>query len=189
MQQETWDNAALYHACAAQGSDAQVSAYEVLWGYLHTTAFRMLREYPDADAFAADCAQIGLIKIHQNLATCKEPAAFRGWAASIVRRVVLDEMRRPDHARRVAMPDDEEHHDWLARVPAPPEPIDLRGLLLTALEHGPLSDRSRRVIVGKYLEDVSDEALARVESDLANQSVLPSSRAGHACEEPRIITT
>jgi RNA polymerase sigma factor (sigma-70 family) len=174
VSETTWDNQTLYAACADHGSERQVAAYEMLWAYLHGVAYWMVRERPDPDAFAADCAQIALLKIHQNLDRCQEPAAFRAWAARIVRRTVLDELRRPDHARRASLPDDEEQDDWFGSVPPIPEPVDLRGLLLAAIEHGPLSDRSRRVVVGKFLDDVPDEMLARTESELAAQAVLPS---------------
>lgn len=174
MPDETWDNQTLYDACRQDGSDAQVTAYEMLWASLHATAYWMVRERPDAGAMASDCAQIALIKIHNNLDQCQEPAAFRQWATRIARRVVLDELRRPEHARRVALPEDEDRASWLASVPAAAEPVDLRGLLLAAIQHGPLSDRSRRVITGRFLDEVSDEDLARVETELAGQPVLPS---------------
>jgi hypothetical protein len=47
---------------------------------------------------------------------------------------------------------------------------ELRGLL----ERAPMSARSRRVVVGRYFDDVADERLAMAESELAGQPVLPS---------------
>src|SRR4029453_683885 len=128
------------------GSDAQIEAFESLWGDLYRIAYALLHDRPGGDALAADCAQAALIKVHRNLAQCRNPAAFREWAAQVVRRVVIDELRRPEHARRVALPHDHDHNPPLPTPPAPLPADDLRTLLLAAIEHGPLSERSRRVV-------------------------------------------
>ncbi|HEX5690107.1 MAG TPA: sigma factor, partial [Roseiflexaceae bacterium] len=141
-----YDSQTLYQACAEDGSDAQIDAYEVLWADLYKIALRMLRDRLGGDALAADCAQAALIKVHRNRAQCRAPAAFREWAAQVVRRVVLDELRRPEHARRAPLPDDDDHPSVVAITPLPPG-ADLRSTLMEAIEHGPLSDRSRRVVL------------------------------------------
>lgn len=169
---ERTDNQALYDACCDAGSDAQAEAFGVLWTYLHRIAFWMVRERPDASAIASDCVQVTLIKIHANLDKCKEPGAFRAWASQIVRRTVLDELRRPEYSRTTALP--EHDHDTAISVPAPTENMDVRSYLLTAIEHGPLSERSRRVVLGRYLHDQSDEILAHIESELSGQTIRPS---------------
>jgi RNA polymerase sigma factor (sigma-70 family) len=166
------DSQALYAACASDGSDAQIDAYESLWTDLYRIAFAMLRERPGGDALAADCAQAALIKIHRNLAQCRNPAAFREWAAQVARRVVLDELRRPEHARRAPLPGDDDHA--AVQADGPPADGDLRATLLAAIEHGPLSDRSRRVVLGRFFQEQHDEALAQAESAIAGQPVLPS---------------
>jgi RNA polymerase sigma factor (sigma-70 family) len=168
-----YDSQTLYHACADDGSDAQIDAYEALWVDLYRIALPMLRDRPGGDALAADCAQAALIKVHRNLAQCRAPAAFREWAAQVVRRVVLDELRRPEHARRAPLPDDDDHGAVVAPVPLAPG-ADLRTTLLDAIAHAPLSDRSRRVVLGRFFQEQPDEALAQAESVLAAQPVLPS---------------
>jgi RNA polymerase sigma factor (sigma-70 family) len=168
------DSQTLFAACADEGSDAQIDAFESLWGDLYRIAYAMLHDRPGGDALAADCAQAALIKVHRNLAQCRNPSAFREWAAQVVRRVVIDELRRPEHARRAALPDDDDHNAALATPPTTAPSDDLRTLLLAAIEHGPLSERSRRVVLGRYFDEQPDEALARVESGLASQEVLPS---------------
>ena len=168
------DSQTLFAACADDGSDAQIDAFESLWGDLYRIAYAMLHDRPGGDALAADCAQAALIKVHRNLAQCRNPAAFREWAAQVVRRVVIDELRRPEHARRAALPDDDDHSPALATPPAAPSSEDLHTLLLAAIEHGPLSERSRRVVLGRYFDEQPDEALARAESALSGQEVLPS---------------
>jgi len=167
------DSQTLYAACGDDGSDAQIDAFEQLWSDLYRLAYTMLRDRPGGDLLAADCAQAALIKVYRNLAQCRNPAAFREWAAQVLRRVVIDELRRPEHARRVALPENGEHSAMLAAPPDTSPDADLRATLLTAIERGPLSDRSRRVVVGRYFNEQPDEALARAESDLAGQAVLP----------------
>jgi hypothetical protein len=88
--------------------------------------------------------------------------------------VVLDELRRAEHTRRVPLPDDSEYSPWLAVPPNPAESGDLRALLLAAIEQGPLSERSRRVVIGRYFREQADEALAQAESQQTGQPVLAS---------------
>jgi RNA polymerase sigma factor (sigma-70 family) len=168
------DSPSLYAACANDGSAAQIDAFESLWGDMYRIAYAMLRDRPGGDALAADCAQNALIKVHRNLTQCRNPAAFREWAAQVVRRVVIDELRRPEHARRAALPDSDDHGPAFVAPPVTAPSDDLRALLLAAIEHGPLSDRSRRVVLGRYFGEQPDEALAQTESALAGQEVLPS---------------
>jgi RNA polymerase sigma factor (sigma-70 family) len=168
-----YDSQTLYNACADEGSDAQIDAYEALWADLYRIALSMLRGRPGGDALAADCAQAALIKVHRNLAQCRAPAAFREWAAQVARRVVLDELRRPEHVRRAPLPDDDDHRA-VAVTYSPPHGADLRTTLLEAIAHGPLSERSRRVVLGRFFQEQPDEALAQAESALAGQPVLPS---------------
>jgi RNA polymerase sigma factor (sigma-70 family) len=160
----------LYAACVLEGSDAQADAYRQLFRELYRVAYGMLRARPDGEALAADCAQAALIKVHRSLSQCREPATFRAWAAQIARRAVLDALRRPAQARHAPL---EEHEAALA-APPPEPPSDLRGLLLDAVRHGPLSQRSRRVIVGRLFEERADEELAAEEARLAGEPVLPS---------------
>ncbi len=160
----------LYNACRQEGSDAQADAYRQLFRELYRVAYGMLRARPDGEGLAADCAQAALIKVHRSLEQCREPATFRGWAAQIARRTVLDALRRPAQTRQVPLDD---HEATLAAPPLEPT-ADLRGLLLDALRRGPLSDRSRRVIVGRYFDERADEELAAEEARLAGEPVLPS---------------
>jgi RNA polymerase sigma factor (sigma-70 family) len=168
------DSQSMYEACAREGTEAQRDAFEQLWRQLYRVAYGMLHSHPDGEALAADCAQIALIKVHRNLAQCRNPASFREWAAQIARRAVLDELRRPDHRRRAALPDDDHQHPAAAEAYAPAEAADLRAALLAIVARGPLSDRSRRVVLGRYFEEQPDEALARVESLLSGRPTLPS---------------
>lgn len=164
----------LYDACQQTGSDAQIDAFEVLWAHLYRIAYKMLIDRPGGEALAADCAQTAMIKIHQNLGQCRNPAVFRAWAAQVLRRVVIDELRRPEHRHRAPLPEHDEHGPLAISEEMLDTSNDLRATLLNAIEHGPLSDRSRRVIKGRYFEEQPDEILASAESQRVGQQVLPS---------------
>ncbi|HEY1013755.1 MAG TPA: sigma-70 family RNA polymerase sigma factor [Herpetosiphonaceae bacterium] len=168
------DQRQLYAACGRDGSPEQARAFELLWQQMYRIAYAMLRAAPDGDALAADCAQLALIKLHRNLGQCRQPEAVREWAGQIVRRTVLDELRRPAQRRRANLPDDDDHLPWLAAPELLETSDDLAALLREVVERGPLSARSRRVVAGRYFAEQPDEALARAESELAGQQVLPS---------------
>lgn len=160
----------LYAACLRDGSDAQADAFRELWGHLYRVAYAMVGRRPDGEAMAADCAQAALVRVHGQLGQCREPAAFRAWAAQIARRAVLDALRREAAARLVPLPEG----DHALAAPPPEPPSALRDVLLAALRSGPLSERSRRVIMGRFFEDRPDETLAAVEAGLSGEPVLPS---------------
>jgi RNA polymerase sigma factor (sigma-70 family) len=168
------DDRRLFEDCLNDGSVAQVTAFETLWRYLYRIAYSMLHTRADGEALAADCAQLALVKIHRNLSQCRTPEAFRGWSAQILRRVVIDELRRPEIARRAELNENvggpAQSDDMLGSIDAD----DLRTLLLTVIQRGPLSERSQRVVLGRYFDEQPDEALAQAESQLSGQIVLPS---------------
>jgi len=167
---QTADSRALYEACRRDGTDAQADAFSALWGQLYRVTYAMLRGRPEGEALAADCAQAALLKVHRSLDQCRDPAAFRGWAAQIARRAVIDALRQPAQARTVPLADAEQ-----ALAVAPPsDPDELRATLLHAIEHGPLSDRSRRVVLGRFFHERTDEQLADAEARLAGERLLPS---------------
>ncbi len=170
------DSADLYHACGSSDRAIQSKAYNVLWDYLYRIAFHITAQQPDQEALAQDCAQRALIRIHQQRQRCEEPKAFRTWSRRIVSNLVIDELRRrkrlqplpePGHeSRQVESDDINPEIETLASLTA----VSLRHLL----QEAPVSDRSRRVIIGRYLDDHDDETLAQTESRLAGNMVLPS---------------
>jgi RNA polymerase sigma factor (sigma-70 family) len=164
------DNELLYRACLQDGSLAQAQAFEVIWQYVYSIAYSMLSTRLDGDALAADCAQTAIIKVYRNLAQCHDPARFRSWSAQITRHIVIDELRRPEHRYRADIPD--ALADPLSLTTAA-DTGDLQTILWEALHHGPLSERSRRVIVGRYFEEQADEVLAQIESQTSDTVVLP----------------
>lgn len=164
----------LYAACQNHGSDQQADAFEQLSVFFYRIAYAMLQDRPAGADLAADCMQLALVKVYQNLEQCQEPAAFRGWAAQILRRVVLDTLRQLVAARLDPLPDEQSALPPVLIAPAIAEPDDLGAFLQQAIVRAPLSDRSRRVVVGRFFEDRPDSELALAESARDSQTVLPS---------------
>lgn len=166
----------LYAACQSDDTTLQAQAYTSLWNYLYRAVYHIVRNQPEPEAMAQDLTQIALERIHQRLGECREPAAFRSWSRRIVSNLALDELRR---RKRLIV--DETPTDY-----APPEALTAAspektvtastGMedLITLLEQAPISDRSRRVVSGRYITDLPDEELAEKESELAAKEVLPS---------------
>lgn len=152
----------------------------MLWEYLFRVALKVVYDQPDAEALAQDCAQAALVRVHQRLPECRTPEAFRAWARRIASNLAIDALRR--RKRLVPLdptrPTPESGPDPLG-TPAPlPEVRALARLELAELrrllELAPISERSRRVVIGRYLDDVPDEVLAEEESELGEGDVLPS---------------
>lgn len=166
------ESTALHAACGSPDTAVQTAAYHTLWHYLYRVAVAMTHSQPDGDALAQDCAQRALLRVHQQYDRCNEPQAFRVWARRIVSNLVIDELRRrqrlqplPESGPDLAQPARVES-EVLGEVTA----VSLRQLLTQA----PISDRSRRVVIGRYLDNDDDETLAQTESRLAGSEVLPS---------------
>lgn len=170
------DSAALYHACRSADLARQSQAYRTLWTYLYRVTYQLVHDQADADALAQDCTQRTLVRIHQRLIECREPNAFRTWARRIASNLTIDELRR--RRRLTPLPDEENGATAPPYVVVAPEQTVFATMqqdaLRALLTQSPMSERSRRVVIGRYLDDSDDEALAQVESDLAGATVLPS---------------
>ncbi len=171
---ETLDDRTLYVACQQDGTDIQTDAFKQLWSHLYRIAYAMLHSQRDPAAVASECTQKSLIKIHRSLDQCRNPAVFREWAAQVLRRVVLDELRRPEYRRQTTIAIDEEHGPWLAAPQQLAGVTDVRALLHEVILHGPLSERSQRVVIGRYFDEQTDEVLAHAETQRAGQQIRPS---------------
>lgn len=169
---EYLENEALYAACLQYGSDIQLEAYQQLSLHVYRIAYSMLYNQPAGAELAADSMQTALLKIHQNIQQCREPAAFRAWAGQITRRVVLD-ILRPMNVQRTEYLTEDTHLPASAHIPPPADPDELAMVLRKALTSANLSERSRRVVIGRFFEERDDNDLAQVESTLAGQPILP----------------
>lgn len=170
------DSADLFNACGSADTAVQAAAYRELWTYLYRVAWHMTSRQPDQEALAQDCAQRALVRIHQQRLRCQEPKAFHAWSRRIVSNLVIDELRR--RQRLQPLPDSESKRLPPLSPTANPESKTLGRLTAVALRQllnqAPISDRSRRVVIGRYLDDHDDEQLAQIESELAGEAVLPS---------------
>ncbi|MBE7531513.1 MAG: sigma-70 family RNA polymerase sigma factor [Ardenticatenaceae bacterium] len=168
------DSAAWYNAC----QHADPDAYSALFVYLSRVALQVVYDQPEAESLAQDCAQTALIRIHHRLDECREPAAFRTWARQIASHIAIDALRR--RARLTFAAEDE--LDVALSGAALAQPLLEKQTaaaahlqdLYAALQNAPISDRSRRVVVGRYLQELPDDVLATLESKLTGTAVLPS---------------
>jgi RNA polymerase sigma factor (sigma-70 family) len=173
MDGETW-----YRACQEPDLPTQTAAFTTLFVYLSRVALHIVYDQPGAETLAQDCAQTALIRIHQRLAECREPAAFRTWSRQIVSHIAIDTLRR--RARLTFAYEDE--LDTMSSSLAAEQPTleeqtaaTLHTQALhTAIQSAPISDRSRRVVIGRYLQELPDEVLATLESKLTGVEMLPS---------------
>jgi RNA polymerase sigma factor (sigma-70 family) len=172
------DSLTWFAACQNPDPQVQTSAYEALFIYLSRAALHIVRDQPGAEALAQDCAQIALIRIHERLDECRKPTAFRTWARQIVSHLAIDALRRRSKLTFAA----EDVLESVVREAvedevSPEEEIttaDNESALYVTIHSAPISDRSRRVVIGRYLRDLPDEPLAEKESELAGTTVLPS---------------
>ena len=171
-----FESSALYAACVSEDTAVKSKAYRTLWAYLYQIAYSLVLNQPDADALAQDCAQRALMRVHDKFDTCEEPRAFRVWSRRIVHNLTIDELRR----RKRFQPLDDNHpttpNPHLSE--ATPENEVLPQLTAQALRDllavAPISDRSRRVVIGRFLDNLPDDQIAQAETDLANAPVRPS---------------
>lgn len=170
------DSADLYEACGSSDRTIQAEAYQVLWEYLYRIALHITAQQPDQEALAQDCAQRALIRIHQQRLRCEEPKAFRTWSRRIVSNLTIDELRR---RKRLQPLPDPTHEAQLDTQTAPNPELETADLLTAVslrhlLQTSPMSERSRRVVIGRYLDDRDDDSLAQTESELAGEDLRPS---------------
>lgn len=164
----------LYAACRSDNMEKQAAGYQALWDYLYRVTYTVLRDQPSPDALAQEIAQKAIIKIHQQIETCRSAAAFRSWSRTIASRLAIDELRA---RKRLVFNLDEVAEYGPADEGDSPEQVvgdvalakDVRELL----QHAPISDRSYRVIKGRYLDEINDEEIASAESTVAGREVLP----------------
>ncbi len=168
------DSAVWYYDCQA----ANPQAYTALFTYLSQVALQLVYDQPEAESLAQDCAQAALIRIHQRLEECREPAAFRAWARQIASHIAIDALRH--RARLTFAADDDLDHilsDTAVEKPTLEEQTAVATHLhdlYVVIKRAPISDRSRRVVIGRYLQELPDDTLAQIESRLAGADTLPS---------------
>ncbi|MBE7557125.1 MAG: RNA polymerase sigma factor [Anaerolineales bacterium] len=177
--QVSLDSVQLYRACYSPDEQVRYAAYEILWEYLYRVALKVVYDQPDAEALAQDCAQTALLRIHERLTDCNEPNTFRAWARRITSNVAIDALRRQKRLIPLETGSDDERivpQSSVKQSGVDTEVLNGVGLdeLRSLLSQAPMSTRSQRLVLGRYLDGKRDEELARIESDLVNQTVLSS---------------
>ena len=174
-----WTAPELYAACAHGSPETRQAAYLALWEYLLRAVTCIVYDQPNAQEVAQDCAQEALFRIHQRLDDCHQPEAFLAWARRIAAHLAIDELRRT--RRLLPLDDPGDEPEPVTQYPSPEESPEAQAQQSTQLaglrrllQAAPVSKRSQRAVAGRYLDDLPDEDLARQESQLSGQTVLPS---------------
>jgi RNA polymerase sigma-70 factor (ECF subfamily) len=178
MRADLVESTVLYAHCNSDNVALQAEAYQTVWAYLYRVALHLVRDQLDAEALAQDCAQDALIRIHARLAECREPKAFRSWARRIVTNLCIDELRKRNRRHLAQEEPDELHCEDRVESPMSPEAMvidwESSNSIRQGLRRAPISERSYRTMVARYLEDMPDEELAKRESERTGQTLLPS---------------
>lgn len=173
------ESTALYNRCQPS-SPHQAEAYIDLFEYLYRISFGMVYKQPDGEALAQDCAQDALVKIHQGIDDLVEPKAFLSWSRRIVHNRTIDELRKRKRLQplipEISYEEAPDLPPQFLKMAAEKTVADQmsKDALRLLLEHAPISERSRRVVIGRFLDDVDDETLAKYEAKLVQNEVLPS---------------
>lgn len=173
-----WTDLELYEACGQDGSEQQRLAFDVLYQELYAISLYMWQTTMAAEprALAQDCAQEAVVKVWKYLDTCKQPATLRSWAKSIVRNQTLNEIAK---LKRKATDSLEEHHDTplLDEGATPDDSLQAKEkyqAILDLLAIAPLSERSRYVILAKYLLQMTEEEISQALSQKEGSDIKPS---------------
>jgi len=175
---QQWSDQALYAALQQQGSDVQRAAFEQLYRELFAIAHFMVQSAAVAEprAVAQDCAQEALVKVWKNLDTCERIETFRNWARKIVRNQTLNELARLRRQPEASL--EREAHEALVDPENSPAnavaATERYSAILDLLATAPISDRSRFVILAKYLMGMTEEEIAQALSQREGASLKPS---------------
>jgi RNA polymerase sigma factor (sigma-70 family) len=173
-----WSDRKLYEACGQEGSDQQQQGFALLYEEFYTIALFMVQNAatPQPEELAQDCAQEALIKVWKNLATCTQPNAFRHWAKTILRNQTLNELARLKRKREDSLDHDPEQ--TLSQPQGNPAVVvaqsEKYNRLLDLLATAPISERSRYVILAKYLAQMTEEEISQALSAKEKSEVRPS---------------
>ncbi|MCB9431270.1 MAG: RNA polymerase sigma factor [Ardenticatenaceae bacterium] len=164
-----YESSELYAGCLSEETAVCNEAYRVLWHILYRVAFAMMH---GNEMVAEGYAQKSIERVFSKIDSCESPDKFVAWAQRLTRNLILDELRR--EKRLVEW---EDGYD-------PPEPngsLEMQVLSAISVEEwrnlllqAPLSDRSQRVVIGRFLDDEEDEQLSQIESDLSQTEVRPN---------------
>ena len=173
-----WTDRELYNAFGQNGSDRQREAFDLLYRELYAISLFMLQTTAASEphALAQDCAQEAIVKVWKHLATCEQPDALRSWAKTIVRNQTLNEIAKLKRRQE----DPIEHHVDKPRLDEQTIPTkrlekaERYRAILDLLDAAPISERSRYVILAKYLLHMTEEEICQALSQKEGVALKPS---------------
>jgi len=129
---------------------------------VYSTALRLLGNETDAQ----DIAQTVFVKAYQSFASLAESPTAGGWLKTVATHLCLNHLTRYKARWRLfsELKSQEDDHDYVEALPAPPRPdsldsSDQKALLETALQR--LPDGQRVPLVLYHFEELSYEEIAR----------------------------
>ena len=140
-------------------------AYQQLWKIVHRSVIRNIARY--GNDFVEDCIQDALLRVYLKIDQCRDAERFCGWVRMIARRIVIDRVN--------ALRDEVgiEPFDPPAPEPAGIGKIDA-AILREIIDAAPISERSHRVVTGRYWDHENDSDLAAKEIEHSDDEVRPS---------------
>ncbi len=173
-----WSDRELYTACGQDGSEQQRQAFALLYQELYPICLFMLQTatIPEPQELAQDCAQEAVVKIWKYLTTCTQPESFRNWAKTIARNQTLNELARLKRKREETLDHilDKPQEDHRALPAAALDNQEKYLALLDLVASAPISERSRYVILAKYLLNLTEEEISQALSEKEGTEVRPS---------------
>jgi RNA polymerase sigma-70 factor (ECF subfamily) len=122
------------------------------WASVLGVCLRETRRVLGASAQADDAAQEAALRVWRQRSSCRTPECPGGWIAVIARREALRAAAKPHHAPLEAIPDPVDERPAVAE--AVMQKVDVARVLSV------LEDSDRRLLVGRYWQDLSYGELA-----------------------------
>jgi RNA polymerase sigma-70 factor, ECF subfamily len=122
------------------------------WTSVLGVCLRETQRVLGACAQADDAAQEAAVRVWRQRASCRTPERPGGWIAVIAHREALRAAAKPDHTPLEAVPDPVDERRGLADTVM--EKVDVARVLSV------LEDSDRRLLVGRYWQDLSYGELA-----------------------------
>lgn len=173
-----WSDRELYTACGQDGSEQQRQAFALLYQELYLVCLFMLQTatLSEPQELAQDCAQEAVVKVWKNLATCTYPELFRSWAKTIARNQTLNEIAKLKRKREETLDHalDKPLEDPRALPAAALARHEQYLALLDLLATAPISERSRYVILAKYLLQLTEDEISQALHEKEGGEVRPS---------------
>lgn len=172
------EQARMYKACCSGKNQVEQNrAFEDLDKKMYLFAYSMLKKNGFMGSAlserALDCKQNALQKVWRELANCREPERFCHWAGKILSNEVLQFLRNEKRLTTLSLDNDDD-------IPTPEPTLveqfdqkELRSKLIHSMAEK-LSDRSKVVVYGTFIEGKSDTELAKERSQMEQKEVRNS---------------